>query len=150
MLAVFAGASGDHVPLHIDIDFARRAGMPDVFAHGMLGMAWLGVARPGVAGRSRRVSRARYTVAIPPWPISSRISYFSTLSGRMASHGEVRRYRHARIGAATKAKKNRRDQVTAESGVKPIKGREACLTSYSCNRCIPPAPLGVETGDQHT
>ncbi|NGY03327.1 MaoC/PaaZ C-terminal domain-containing protein [Solimonas terrae] len=42
MLALFAGASGDHVPLHIDTDFARRAGMPDVFAHGMLGMAWVG------------------------------------------------------------------------------------------------------------
>ncbi len=40
-LALFAGASGDHNPIHIDIDFARRAGMPDVFAHGMLGMAWL-------------------------------------------------------------------------------------------------------------
>ncbi len=40
MLALFAGASGDHNPIHIDIDFARRAGMPDVFAHGMLGMAW--------------------------------------------------------------------------------------------------------------
>jgi acyl dehydratase len=42
MLALFAGASGDHNPIHIDIDFARRCGMPDVFAHGMLGMAWLG------------------------------------------------------------------------------------------------------------
>ncbi|AMO24414.1 MaoC family dehydratase [Ramlibacter solisilvae] len=42
MLAIFAGASGDLNPIHIDIDFARRAGMPDVFAHGMLGMAWLG------------------------------------------------------------------------------------------------------------
>lgn len=41
MLALFAGASGDHNPIHIDIDFARRAGMPDVFAQGMLGMAWL-------------------------------------------------------------------------------------------------------------
>ena len=41
-LALFAGASGDHNPIHIDVDFARRAGMPDVFAHGMLGMAWLG------------------------------------------------------------------------------------------------------------
>lgn len=41
-LALFAGASGDHNPIHVDIDFARRAGMPDVFAHGMLGMAWLG------------------------------------------------------------------------------------------------------------
>lgn len=42
MLALFAGASGDHNPIHIDIDFARRAGMPDVFAHGMLSMAQLG------------------------------------------------------------------------------------------------------------
>jgi acyl dehydratase len=41
-LALFAGASGDHNPVHVDVDFARRAGMPDVFAHGMLGMAWLG------------------------------------------------------------------------------------------------------------
>ena len=41
-LALFAGASGDHNPIHIDIDFARAAGMPDVFAHGMLGMAWVG------------------------------------------------------------------------------------------------------------
>ena len=42
LLALFAGASGDHNPVHIDIDFARQAGMPDVFAHGMLSMAWLG------------------------------------------------------------------------------------------------------------
>ncbi|WP_321961523.1 MaoC family dehydratase [Paraburkholderia sp. J7] len=41
-LALFAGASGDHNAVHIDIDYARRAGMPDVFAHGMLSMAWLG------------------------------------------------------------------------------------------------------------
>ncbi|MBE1285703.1 MAG: dehydratase [Rhodobacteraceae bacterium] len=41
-LALFAGASGDQNPIHIDIDFAKQAGMPDVFAHGMLGMAYLG------------------------------------------------------------------------------------------------------------
>ncbi|MGR4868266.1 MaoC/PaaZ C-terminal domain-containing protein [Variovorax sp. LARHSF232] len=41
-LALFAGASGDHNPIHIDLDVARRAGMPDVFAQGMLGMAWVG------------------------------------------------------------------------------------------------------------
>jgi acyl dehydratase len=41
-LALFAGASGDHNAVHIDIDYARRAGMPDVFAHGMLSMAYLG------------------------------------------------------------------------------------------------------------
>jgi acyl dehydratase len=41
-LALYAGASGDHNPMHVDIDFARRAGAPDVFAHGMLAMAYLG------------------------------------------------------------------------------------------------------------
>ena len=35
-LALYAGASGDHNPAHIDIDFARKAGLPDVFAQGML------------------------------------------------------------------------------------------------------------------
>ena len=41
-LALFAGASGDHNPIHIDIDFAKEAGMDDVFAHGMLVMAYVG------------------------------------------------------------------------------------------------------------
>jgi len=41
-LALFAGASGDHNPIHIDIDVAKSAGLDDVFAHGMLSMAYLG------------------------------------------------------------------------------------------------------------
>ena len=41
-LALFAGASGDPNPIHIDIDFAKKAGMDDVFAHGMLVMAYVG------------------------------------------------------------------------------------------------------------
>ncbi|MNR24657.1 bifunctional enoyl-CoA hydratase/phosphate acetyltransferase [compost metagenome] len=41
-LFLFGGASGDHNPMHIDLDFARKGGMPDVFAHGMLSMAYLG------------------------------------------------------------------------------------------------------------
>jgi len=35
-LALYAGASGDHNPIHIDSDMARKAGMADVFAQGML------------------------------------------------------------------------------------------------------------------
>ena len=41
-LALYCGASGDHNPIHVDSDFAKAAGQPDVFAHGMLSMAWLG------------------------------------------------------------------------------------------------------------
>jgi acyl dehydratase len=40
-LALFAGGSGDHNPIHIDIDVAKSAGLDDVFAHGMLSMAYL-------------------------------------------------------------------------------------------------------------
>jgi acyl dehydratase len=41
-IALFAGASGDHNDIHLDIDVAKSAGMDDVFAQGMLSMAFLG------------------------------------------------------------------------------------------------------------
>lgn len=41
-LALFAGGSGDHQPVHIDLDAAHARGRPDVIAHGMLSMAYLG------------------------------------------------------------------------------------------------------------
>ena len=41
-LALYAGASGDHNPLHIDTDYANEIGLPDVIAHGMLIMGYLG------------------------------------------------------------------------------------------------------------
>jgi acyl dehydratase len=43
-LALYCGASGDHNPIHVDLDFAKKAGFDDVFAHGMLAMAYLGQA----------------------------------------------------------------------------------------------------------
>lgn len=42
MLALYAGASGDHHPIHIDLDAAKAAGFDDVFAHGMLSLAYVG------------------------------------------------------------------------------------------------------------
>lgn len=41
-LALFAGGSGDHNPIHVDLDVAKSAGLDDVFVHGMLSMAYLG------------------------------------------------------------------------------------------------------------
>ena len=41
-LALYCGASGDHNPMHVDTDYARAGGAPDVFAHGMLSMGYLG------------------------------------------------------------------------------------------------------------
>tara|TARA_B100001013_G_scaffold248226_1_gene153911 strand:+ start:3564 stop:3977 length:414 start_codon:yes stop_codon:yes gene_type:complete len=51
-LALYAGASGDHNPMHIDLDFAKEAGMKDVFAHGMLIMAYLGRAVTNIVPQS--------------------------------------------------------------------------------------------------
>ena len=42
MLALYAGASGDHNPIHIEIDFAKQNGLSDVIAHGMLVMSFIG------------------------------------------------------------------------------------------------------------
>ena len=51
-LALYAGASGDYNPIHIDLDFAKEAGMKDVFAHGMLIMAYLGKAVTNIVPQS--------------------------------------------------------------------------------------------------
>ncbi|GAB3311613.1 dehydratase [Epidermidibacterium keratini] len=58
-LALFAGASNDHNPIHIDLDNARSAGLDDVFAHGMLSMAYL----------------SRYLLTLAP---QSAVRHFST------------------------------------------------------------------------
>ena len=61
-LALFAGASNDHNPIHINLDLARRAGMPDVFAQGMLSMAYLGrLLTAWVDQRRIRQFNARFT-----------------------------------------------------------------------------------------
>src|SRR3546814_19997125 len=67
-LALFAGAGHDHVRLHIDSDFAHAAGMGDVFAHGMLSMAWLAQMLTHWAPKERlRRGNVRFT-AFPPLP----------------------------------------------------------------------------------
>src|ERR1700730_4387569 len=38
----YAEASGDHNPIHVDEEAARRVGLDSVIAHGMLSMAFLG------------------------------------------------------------------------------------------------------------
>ena len=55
-LALYAGASGDHNPIHIDSDFAKKAGLADVFGHGMLSMAQVGRLVTDWAGIERVVA----------------------------------------------------------------------------------------------
>ncbi|HEX78992.1 MAG TPA: acyl dehydratase [Dehalococcoidia bacterium] len=41
-LVMWAGASGDHNPIHYDKDFALKQGLPGVIVHGQLSGAFLG------------------------------------------------------------------------------------------------------------
>lgn len=76
-LALYCGASGDHNPIHVDIDFAKNAGFPDVFSHGMLVMAYLGQA---------------LTDAVEPGKIRSfatRFAAITQLGARLTCEGHV-------------------------------------------------------------
>ena len=65
-LALFAGASHDHVLLHIDSDYAKAAGMDDVFGHGMLSMAWLAQAvKSWAPAEQLRTWHVRFTAITP-------------------------------------------------------------------------------------
>ena len=61
-LALYCGGSGDHNPIHVDIDFAKKFGFKDVFAHGMLSMAFLGrIVTSWVPQSQVRVLGTRFT-----------------------------------------------------------------------------------------
>lgn len=76
-LALYCGASGDHNPIHVDLDFAKAAGYPDVFTHGMLVMGYLGQA---------------VTDAVPPPRLrafSTRFVAITQLGARLTCEGHV-------------------------------------------------------------
>lgn len=94
-LALFGPASGDLNPIHLDIDFARKAGMPDVFAHGMLGMAWLGRLLTHWASQSRLRSFGVRFQGI------THLGHVITCQGRVSEIVEVGGERCAKVEVAT-------------------------------------------------
>lgn len=64
LLARFAAASYDSNPIHVDIDFAKASGYPDVFAHGMLIMARMVRLANDLAGGTRLRSVSTRFVSI--------------------------------------------------------------------------------------
>jgi acyl dehydratase len=94
-LALYCGASGDHNPMHVDIDFARRAGAPDVFAHGMLSMAYLGRLLTNWAPQQRLRGYGVRFVAI------TQVGDVITCSGQVTELFEEAGERRARISLQT-------------------------------------------------
>jgi acyl dehydratase len=87
-LALYAGASGDHNPMHIDIDFARKAGFPDVFSQGMLVMAMLGQALTDAVRPDRLRSFSTRFVAITE--LGAKIHCEGTVAELLEADGEKR------------------------------------------------------------
>jgi acyl dehydratase len=96
MLALYCGASGDHNPIHVDIDFARAAGFPDVFSHGMLVMAYLGQALTDAVAPSRIRSFSTRFAAI------TRLGARLTCEGHVAELIEHKGERCAKLALTTK------------------------------------------------
>lgn len=66
MLCHYRDVSGDPNPLHVDPEAARRAGFPDVIAHGMLSMAFLGRMLTDAYGPTAvRAIKLRFTAVTP-------------------------------------------------------------------------------------
>ncbi|MDZ4869575.1 MAG: MaoC/PaaZ C-terminal domain-containing protein [Alphaproteobacteria bacterium] len=87
-LALYAGASGDHNPVHIDSDFAKNAGLPDVFAHGMLSFGVLSQAVTRWAGVGRlREFGARF---VSVTQVHDLITCRATILERFEADGEAR------------------------------------------------------------
>lgn len=86
-LALFAGGSGDHNPIHIDSDAAKQAGFDDVIAPGMLLMAQLGRMLTDRAGpTSIRRWNVRFTAVTP---VHARPEYFADVLDEVEVDGEA-------------------------------------------------------------
>lgn len=105
-LALFAGASGDHNPIHVDLDAAKAAGFDDVFAHGMLSMAYLGRLITSWVPQSRLRSLSTRFSAITP------VHAQPTCTGTVTGIDEVDGERRATIDV----------QITLADGTVTLRG----------------------------
>lgn len=87
-LALYCGASGDHNPIHIDSDFAKAHGMPDVFAHGMLVMAYM--ARVVTDWMPQSALRGYSTRFLAITQLHDAITCTGTVTDRFEEAGEIR------------------------------------------------------------
>lgn len=98
-LALYCGASGDHNPIHVDLDFAKKAGFDDVFAHGMLVMAYLGQAlTDAVAPSALRSFSTRFSAITQ---LGAQITCEGTVVELLEADGEKR----ARLSLTAKDEK---------------------------------------------
>ena len=88
VLALYAGGSGDHNPMHVDSDFAKQGGMSDVFAHGMLSMAYLA---QSLTTQFRSEQIRSYSVRfVSITPVNALITCKGSIAEKFQAEGEQR------------------------------------------------------------
>ena len=87
-LVRYAGASGDFNPIHHDEEFARSAGNPTVFGHGMLTAGFVARCVTDVVG-SENLRRFKVRFATRVWP-GDTITCQGTITRRYEEGGEGR------------------------------------------------------------
>jgi acyl dehydratase len=87
-LVRYAGASGDFNPIHHDEEFARLAGNPTVFGHGMLTAGFVGRCVTDFVG-IENLRRYRVRFATRVWP-GDTITCTGKVTRRYEDQGETR------------------------------------------------------------
>jgi acyl dehydratase len=87
-LVRYAGASGDFNPIHHDEEFARLAGNPTVFGHGMLTAGFVGKCVTDFVG-VENLRRYRVRFATRVWP-GDTITCSGRVTRRYEEQGEKR------------------------------------------------------------
>ncbi len=87
-LVRYAGASGDFNPIHTDEEFARAAGNPSVFGHGMLTAAFVGKCVTDYVG-PENLRRFKVRFATRVWPGDS-ITCKGKVTKKYEHNGEKR------------------------------------------------------------
>ncbi|WP_174286967.1 MaoC/PaaZ C-terminal domain-containing protein [Sphingomonas bacterium] len=101
-LALYAGASGDHNPIHIDSDMAKASGMTDVFAQGMLSFGVLARVPTEWAGADRLRSFGARFVSM------TQVHDLVTCTGEVTECFEADGERRARVAVTATAQDGRR------------------------------------------
>jgi acyl dehydratase len=92
-IARYAGAGGDFNPIHLDEEFARAAGMPSVFSHGLLSAGLLGQYLAHWVGSANvRSFGVRFTGQV--WPgdvltLAGRVSRLQDTGSERTAHIEL-------------------------------------------------------------
>ena len=100
-LALYCGSSGDHNPVHVDIDFAKSCGLADVIVHGMLSAGYLAIMLTNWAPQSAIRSWKNRFIAM------TNIGDIVICNGKIAEKFEKNGEKFIRLELQTKTQKSK-------------------------------------------